>query len=321
MRRLPVCLLWSALVISPAAAWVSPAPDVVLYCPAALEGALDQVAARYTSATHVPVHVFTGTAYRLQGLLKHRARADVVVADARAVQDWAAGGLVRADTVTRVGRNAYVLVARSDADWPHADAATLLTDHAAVLTDPTTAAEFDGAAILHAAVPQNAARSIGVADTTTVLERVRADGGAAGCGAADRGSHAADPRGCRPVGSARTTGGCHRHARTKRVRARAAEFHNRTGWPSHPAPGWLGDGILSDIPMHAADVTGQHDLPVEADEQRHSALVRVAHWSMVLAVIIMIGSGWRIYDMCRFCVRIPHTGSRWRRQIPRHHHQ
>ena len=48
--------------------------------------------------------------------------------------------------------------------------------------------------------------------------------------------------------------------------------------------------------MHAADVTGQHDLPVEADEQRHSALVRVAHWSMVLAVIIMIGSGWRIYD-------------------------
>jgi ABC-type molybdate transport system substrate-binding protein len=176
MRRLPVCLLWSALVISPAAAWVSPAPDVVLYCPAALEGALDQVAARYTSATHVPVHVFTGTAYRLQGLLKHRARADVVVADARAVQDWAAGGLVRADTVTPVGRNAYVLVARSDADWPHAVAATLLTDHAAVLTDPTTAAEFDGAAILHAAVPQNTARSIGVADTTTVLERVRADG-------------------------------------------------------------------------------------------------------------------------------------------------
>jgi thiosulfate reductase cytochrome b subunit len=32
------------------------------------------------------------------------------------------------------------------------------------------------------------------------------------------------------------------------------------------------------------------------DEQRHSAIVRIAHWSMVLAIVIMIGSGWRIYD-------------------------
>ena len=148
----------------------------MLYCPAALEGALGQVAGRYTSATHVPVHIFTGTAYRLQGLLKHRARADVVVADARSVHDWAAGQLVQAETVKPVGRNAYVLVARSDATWEHADAATLLAGHAAVLTDPTTAAEFDGAAILHASVPQAAVRSVGVVDTTTVLARLRADG-------------------------------------------------------------------------------------------------------------------------------------------------
>ena len=33
-----------------------------------------------------------------------------------------------------------------------------------------------------------------------------------------------------------------------------------------------------------------------ADEQRHSAVVRLAHWSLVLAILIMIGSGWRIYD-------------------------
>ena len=34
----------------------------------------------------------------------------------------------------------------------------------------------------------------------------------------------------------------------------------------------------------------------QAGQQRHSAIVRLAHWSFVLAVIIMIGSGWRIYD-------------------------
>jgi thiosulfate reductase cytochrome b subunit len=32
------------------------------------------------------------------------------------------------------------------------------------------------------------------------------------------------------------------------------------------------------------------------DEQRHSLLVRIAHWSQALAILIMIGSGWRIYD-------------------------
>jgi thiosulfate reductase cytochrome b subunit len=33
-----------------------------------------------------------------------------------------------------------------------------------------------------------------------------------------------------------------------------------------------------------------------ADEQRHSLLVRIAHWTQALAIFIMIGSGWRIYD-------------------------
>ena len=31
-------------------------------------------------------------------------------------------------------------------------------------------------------------------------------------------------------------------------------------------------------------------------EQHHSAIVRIAHWSQALAIVIMIGSGWRIYD-------------------------
>jgi thiosulfate reductase cytochrome b subunit len=39
-----------------------------------------------------------------------------------------------------------------------------------------------------------------------------------------------------------------------------------------------------------------HATATQVDEQRHSLIVRLAHWCMVLAVIIMVGSGWRIYD-------------------------
>jgi thiosulfate reductase cytochrome b subunit len=31
-------------------------------------------------------------------------------------------------------------------------------------------------------------------------------------------------------------------------------------------------------------------------EQRHHALLRLAHWTQALAVVIMLGSGWRIYN-------------------------
>ena len=37
-------------------------------------------------------------------------------------------------------------------------------------------------------------------------------------------------------------------------------------------------------------------LPLVPGEQRHSAIVRLAHWTLALAIIVMIGSGWRIYD-------------------------
>jgi thiosulfate reductase cytochrome b subunit len=32
------------------------------------------------------------------------------------------------------------------------------------------------------------------------------------------------------------------------------------------------------------------------EEQRHSLLVRLAHWLLALSILIMIGSGWRIYN-------------------------
>lgn len=32
------------------------------------------------------------------------------------------------------------------------------------------------------------------------------------------------------------------------------------------------------------------------EEQHHSLAARIAHWSVALAILVMIGSGWRIYD-------------------------
>jgi Ni,Fe-hydrogenase I cytochrome b subunit len=36
--------------------------------------------------------------------------------------------------------------------------------------------------------------------------------------------------------------------------------------------------------------------PSTHDIQEHPAAVRVAHWLQALAIFVMIGSGWRIYN-------------------------
>ena len=36
--------------------------------------------------------------------------------------------------------------------------------------------------------------------------------------------------------------------------------------------------------------------PPGRDVQRHAAVLRVAHWLLALAILVMIGSGWRIYN-------------------------
>jgi thiosulfate reductase cytochrome b subunit len=37
-------------------------------------------------------------------------------------------------------------------------------------------------------------------------------------------------------------------------------------------------------------------MTVVVHEQRHHALVRIAHWCQALAIVVMVGSGWRIYN-------------------------
>ena len=50
------------------------------------------------------------------------------------------------------------------------------------------------------------------------------------------------------------------------------------------------DDLLAEQPVSPACPEPQTEV------QRHSAIARIAHWTQALAVIIMIGSGWRIYD-------------------------
>jgi len=156
-------------VSSQAMAWNSPAPDVVLYCTPALEAPLADVARRYTAASGIEVHLFTAPPDGLFGLIKHRARADVVVADTPTLEALAAASLLRAGSSAALGRDPFVLIARAG-EAPAAPSAT-------VLPDPTTAASFDGRAVLQTATPPvSPARIIGVSDTPEVAAMVRNGG-------------------------------------------------------------------------------------------------------------------------------------------------
>lgn len=154
---------------SHAMAWNSPAPDVVLYCTPALEAPLRDVARRYTAASGVEVHIFTAPPDGLIGLIKHRARADVVIADTPTLDTLAAGHLLRSGSATALGQDPFVLIARDGPAQP--------APSATVLPDPTTAASFDGRAVLQAASPPlSPAHVIGVSDTPEVAAMVRAEG-------------------------------------------------------------------------------------------------------------------------------------------------
>ncbi|HEY6432463.1 MAG TPA: cytochrome b/b6 domain-containing protein [Acetobacteraceae bacterium] len=50
--------------------------------------------------------------------------------------------------------------------------------------------------------------------------------------------------------------------------------------------------------MNAPDLVADHRPPlaIERDEIRHSLILRIAHWLLAIAVLILIGSGWRIYN-------------------------
>jgi len=161
--------------IRAALAWTSPAPDVVLYCTAGLEAPMRRVADRFMATRHVPVHIFVSPPDGIIGLVKHRARADVVVADTPTVHSLATGGQIRPDSVAAIGRDPYVLIGVATIDAPAAGALQpLLAAHVTAIPDATTAAAFDGQAVLHAAAPGlDSSRSAGFADTPDIIDAVR----------------------------------------------------------------------------------------------------------------------------------------------------
>jgi ABC-type molybdate transport system substrate-binding protein len=164
----------------PALAWNSPAPDIVLYCPPALNDAMRLEAAAFGAAKHVKVHIFVAPPDGLRGLIAHRARADVLVADASTVGALAATRLVRPDSMVELGQDPFVIVGGAGV-IASGDARQLVASHPTILPDPTTAASFAGAEILHAALPDTKPqREIGVADTPTVLATVKQDGNVIG---------------------------------------------------------------------------------------------------------------------------------------------
>jgi ABC-type molybdate transport system substrate-binding protein len=158
-------------------AWDSPAPDVVLYALPALDAPLQKVAREFTAANGIEVHIFLAPPDGLLGLIKHRARDDVVVADAATIQTLTANHEVRPETVVPIGQDPFVLIRQAGGALPAgAGVKQLLSTYPTVLPDPTTAASFDGATVLQAE-PQAGppGRTIGVSDTPTVVARVRAE--------------------------------------------------------------------------------------------------------------------------------------------------
>jgi ABC-type molybdate transport system substrate-binding protein len=159
-----------------AIAWESPAPEVVLYCTPALATPLRAIAQKFRSRNDVEVHIFIGSPNGQVGLIRHRARADVVIADTPTIASLGAGGLVRPETIVALGGNPYILVSQTDAAIPTGQTpAQLVAQHAVVLPDATTASTIDGAQVLRAALQTNAPHVLGVADTPTVIALVEGD--------------------------------------------------------------------------------------------------------------------------------------------------
>jgi ABC-type molybdate transport system substrate-binding protein len=149
-------------------AWTSPAPDLVVYCTPTLADALTQAGRRYTAARHIPVRIFAAAPAGIEGLIAHMARADIAVADSPTLDVLAAAQLI-APTRLDLGADPYVLAAPAAATpgpLPH-----LLVSQTIVVTDPTSAASFDGQALL-AGLSPHPTHSIGAADTPEIVYAV-----------------------------------------------------------------------------------------------------------------------------------------------------
>ena len=181
LKSTPAALASILLACSgPAQAWESPAPDVVIYCTPGLLPPVAAIGKRFEHQTGIPVHFFVSPPAGLSGLIVHRARADVLVADGGTVGALAQSGALRAASVVQLGQDPFVLAGRAGG----AGAAPFdqaLAHHRVAVPDATSAASFDGAALLRVAAPSfDAGSIIGVADTPDVAAEIRSDASVVG---------------------------------------------------------------------------------------------------------------------------------------------
>ncbi len=150
------------------AGWTSPAPDLVIYCPPTLVHALTQTAALYRADRHVPVRIFAGPPAAIEGLIAHMARADIAIADTPTIDALAAAHLVFPARLD-LGADPFVLAAPAQTApdaLPH-----LLASQTIVVSDPTSAASFDGRALLARLTP-TPPQTLGAADTPQIAYAV-----------------------------------------------------------------------------------------------------------------------------------------------------
>ena len=129
-----------------AGGWVSPAPDVVLYTLPELRAVGAALGRRFAARRGIAVHGFAAPPLGLMGLIRHRARDDVVMADEATLQALVTSELVLADSVTTLGRDPYVLIGPTG--MASLTVAEALAKYQVVVTDPTSAASFDGRGLL-----------------------------------------------------------------------------------------------------------------------------------------------------------------------------
>jgi hypothetical protein len=150
-NALPVALP-VALAVSPARAYYTSAPDVVLYTTQETLEAGRALGRAFTAAHDVPVRVFGGRAEGQLALIALVARCDLVLAPAAMLDEAKRRG---------AWRNPIVIAGREGPGAQELSAAALgaaLGDGALALPDPTELAAFDARAALGDAMP---ARTIG----------------------------------------------------------------------------------------------------------------------------------------------------------------
>jgi ABC-type molybdate transport system substrate-binding protein len=170
-RRVVFGLLVAFGGSGPAWAWTSPAPDVVVYCLPSLAPVIVRLGRQFRHEGGAEVHVFVGPDGRLFGLIAHRARADVVVGGDALMQRLQARKLLKPAAPVMLGLDPFVVVANPGLASGSAQA--LVSAHRVVVTDPTTAAGFDGVALLRR-IDQGAAAAspIGVENAQRVVSTV-----------------------------------------------------------------------------------------------------------------------------------------------------